>query len=78
MDISTVAVPIISGILGIGSVSIFVAKYVTKIAKYVRIAHSAIRLADDAIECLKDGHVDAAEVARITSDVVKLKNDLKG
>jgi hypothetical protein len=75
MDVSTIVVPVVSAVLGIGTVSAFVAKYVTKVVKYARVATDAIKLLDDAVECLQDGKVDQDEVNRIIDDIKKVKED---
>lgn len=77
MDITEIAVPLVTGILSIGTVSAFVAKYVTKIVKYVRLAADAINALDNLSEALQDGMIDAGELEKVKASVAKFKADLK-
>lgn len=82
MDYITIIVAIVSGILGIGAVSLFITSHIKSFAKYVMIAKDATETLSDVANSLKpdaDGKVSITqeEVAEIQLDVEKFKADLK-
>lgn len=77
MDLTPIAVPVITSILSIGAVSAFLAKYVSKVVKYVRLAADAVNALDHLAEDLKDGMITAEELNALVKDVEKFKADLK-
>lgn len=77
MDLQNIITIGISTALSVTTVSAFVIKWSGKLVKFVRIGKDAIQLAEDLLEAGQDGKLDPAEVATFTTDLNKLKADLK-
>lgn len=77
MDISTIAVPVLTWVLSIGTVSAFISKNVTKVIKYVRLSSDAINALEHLAEALEDGALNTTELDKLQADIVKFKADLK-
>ena len=65
---------IILGALGVWK---FVDKYGQKVKKYLDVARHALDLLDDLTDALKDHQLSPEEIAKLESDVEKLKEALK-
>lgn len=77
MNISDIAVPVVSAVLSIGAVSAFLSKYVAKIVKYVRLAADAINTLKDVANALEDGKLTPEEITQLTKDVAYFQAELK-
>lgn len=62
----------VSSLLGIAAIWKVVSSIVSKAEKYLKIAEEALELANTAIAALKDGKVDAAEVASLQAEYKEL------
>lgn len=76
MDYTAIASAIISGVLGIGAVAAFMAKYMPAVSKYAMIAKDAVETLSDITDALKDGALTADEIAKVKVDVAQFKADL--
>lgn len=77
MNLTDVIVPVVTAILSIGTVSAFVARYVTKISKYIRLAADAINTLNNVSTALEDGQLTVPEMDQLKKDIEKFKIDLK-
>lgn len=64
-------------IIGIGSVAIFLGKFLPHATKYLNIAKEALDIADTAVKALKDGNISKEEVDGIAKEIEELKLALK-
>ena len=72
MDWSSIISIGVSSLLGIAAVWKIVGSIVGKAEKYLKIAEEALELANTAIAALKDGKVDAVEVASLQAEYKEL------
>lgn len=77
MDWTAIGTGVVSGVLGIGAVSLFLSKTLPKILKYVNVANDALKLAKDAITALEDKSVTPEEIVLLKADYEQIKADLK-
>lgn len=76
MDYTAIGTAIVSGVLGIGAVGAFMAKYMPMVTKWAMIAKDAVETLSDVSDALKDGNLTVEEVNKLKEDIVKLKIDL--
>ena len=76
-DLTTIITAVVSGVLGIGAVSVFLGKYMPTVSKYAMIAKDAVETLSDAADALKDGKLTADEITKLQADIAKFKADLK-
>lgn len=76
MDYTTIAVSIVSGVLSIGAVAAFMAKYMPAITKWAMVAKDAVETLADVSAALAKGPITADELAKLQADVTKFKIDL--
>jgi hypothetical protein len=76
MDWTTLAVSIVSGILGIGAVATFMAKYMPAVSKWVTIAKDAVETLSDVSASLAKGPLTSAEITQLQADVTQFRADL--
>lgn len=76
MDWTTLAVSIVSGILGIGAVAAFMAKYMPTVSRWVTIAKDAVETLSDVSSSLAKGPLTSAEITQLQADVTQFKADL--
>lgn len=81
MDWTAVATSIIAGVVSIGGVGIFLAKYMPKISAWTALAKDGVETIDDISEALKPdstGKVELTpdEIKKINEDAIKFKTQL--
>lgn len=72
MDYQAIAVAIVSGVLGIGGVSVFLGKFIPKIVGWVALAKDAVETINDISQALNP---DTNGKIELTSDEIKKIND---
>ena len=77
MDYTAIGAAIVSGVLGIGAVATFMAKYMPKVIKYATIAKDAVETLSDVADALKDGVLSADEITKLKADVAAFQASLK-
>lgn len=77
VDITAIAAAIVSGIIGIGAVSVFLKKYMPAVAKWAMVAKDAVETLADLADALKDGTLTADEIAKLKADVADFQLKLK-
>jgi hypothetical protein len=77
MDYTAIVTAIISGVLGIGAVAAFMAKYMPAVAKWAMVAKDATETLSDLADALKDGALTADEIAKLKADVIAFQAAIK-
>lgn len=77
MDWTALATSIVSGILGIGAVAAFMAKYMPAVTKWATVAKDAVETLSDVADALKDGKLSDDEIAKLKADVAAFQAALK-
>lgn len=77
MDWTTIGASVGSFVLGIGAIWAVVQKVLPKAVKYAMIAKDAIEMVNDTLDALKDGKLEASEIAEIKKHADALMADLK-
>jgi hypothetical protein len=77
MDWTAIVSVIVTGIIGIGAVSVFLKKYMPAVAKWAMIAKDATETLADLADALKDGALTSAEIEKLKADIVHFQSLLK-
>lgn len=77
MDWTTLVASIITGILSIGAVAVFMAKYMPAVTKWATIAKDAVETLSDVADALKDANLSADELAKLKQDIANFQATIK-
>lgn len=76
MDWTTLAISVVSAVLGITAVATFMTKYMPGVTKWATLAKDAVETLSDVSSALAKGPLTAAEITQLQADVAQFKTDL--
>lgn len=76
MDWTAIGVSVLSGILAIGAVATFMAKYMPTVTKWATLAKDAVETLSDLSSALAKGPLTPDVITKLEADVAQFKLDL--